>query len=50
MAGIYKVTATLEDAVLFSITFKGKKAAIDVRDQLQKAGYEVRAEMSKELD
>ena len=50
MAGIYKVIANLGDVDDLKLEFTSKAVAIDVRDQLKKAGYEVKAEMSKELD
>ena len=50
MVGVFLVTVTLEDVEPFKLAFKSKKTAIDIRDQLIKAGYEAKAEMAKELD
>ena len=50
----YKVTTQVADAdgniKELKFEFTSRKTAIDVRDQLNKSGYEAEAEMTKRLD
>ena len=54
MGGMYKVIAhgAESDGSLKELKFEfaSRKTAVDVRDQLVKAGYEAVAEMTKKLD
>lgn len=46
---MYTVSVELADGATMLITFKSKKVALDVKEQLTKAGFPVTAEMRKEI-
>ena len=54
MAGIYKVTASVADKdgniKELKFEFNSKKVAVDVRSQLNNAGFDAKAELTKVLD
>ena len=50
MGANYEVKAKANDDVTLELQFASKKVAIDIRDQLNAAGLEATAKMTKELD